>query len=525
MPKVLVADKINEKGVEVLEGSAEVVNNPTITPEELLETIDQYEGIIVRSRTKVTKEVIEKAENLKIIARAGVGVDNIDVDAATDHGIMVVNAPQSTSITVAEHAMGLMLSLSRKIAIADASVKSGKWEKSKFMGMELRNKTLGVIGMGRIGSQVVKRSKAFEMDVIVYDPYITEETAKDLGVEITTLDNLIQTADVMTIHVPLTPETKGLISKDELAKMKDNAILLNCARGGIINEDDLYEALKERPTLKAGLDVFENEPLENSPLATLDNVVLTPHIAASTTEAQRDAAIIVAKEVKEVISGNTPSNILNMPLVDSETFQKLKPYFQLTEKLGQLLVQTTAPNISELNIVYSGAINGRSKEPLTRELLKEFLNPILNEPVNSVNAKAVAKQRGIKLTEGETENSGKYDTTIKVTVKYEDNNEMTIEGTIENNDAKIIAIDDYEVNLKLEGVMGIIKYTDLPGTIGTIGNILGSYNINIGEMQVGRKNAGGEAVMVLKVDQEMTNEAITELEESKDIEVVKSVRL
>lgn len=524
MPKVLIADKINDKGVEVLEGSAEVVNNPTITPEELLETIDQYEGIIVRSRTKVTKEVIENAKNLKIIARAGVGVDNIDVEAATDHGILVVNAPQSTSITVAEHAMGLMLSLSRKIAIADASVKAGKWEKSRFMGMELRNKTLGVIGMGRIGSQVVKRSKAFEMDVIVYDPYITEETAKELGVEITTLDDLVQKADVMTIHVPLTPETKGLISKDELAKMKDNAIILNCARGGIIDEADLYEALKERPELKAGLDVFENEPLENSPLTTLDNVVLTPHIAASTKEAQRDAAIIVAKEVKEVLSGNTPSNVLNMPLVDSETFQTLKPYFQLTERLGQTLVQITTPNISELNIVYSGEINGRAKEPLTRELLKTFLNPILTEPVNSVNAKAVAKQRGIKITEGETEDSGKYDATIKVDVKYDDQ-ETTIEGTVENNEVKVIAIDNYDVNLNLEGLMGIIKYVDLPGTIGTIGNILGNYNINIGEMQVGRKSAGGEAVMVLKVDQEITGEAIKELEETKDIEVVKSVKL
>ena len=524
MPKVLVADKINEKGVEVLEGSAEVVNNPTITPEELLDTIDQYEGIIVRSRTKVTKEVIEKAKNLKIIARAGVGVDNIDVNAATDNGILVVNAPQSTSITVAEHAMGLMLSLSRKIAIADASVKAGKWEKSRFMGMELRNKTLGVIGMGRIGSQVVKRSKAFEMDVIVYDPYITEETAKELGVEITTLDDLVQKADVMTIHVPLTPETKGLISKDELAKMKDNAILLNCARGGIIDEADLYEALKERPELKAGLDVFENEPLENSPLATLDNVVLTPHIAASTKEAQRDAAIIVAKEVKEVINGNTPSNVLNMPLIDSETFQTLKPYFKLTEQIGKVLVQTTTPNISELNIIYSGEINGRSKEPLTRELLKAFLNPILTEPVNSVNAKAVAKQRGVKVTEGETEDSGKYDATIKVTVKY-DNKETTIEGVVENNIPKVISIDDYEVNLILEGYMGIIKYVDLPGTIGTIGTILGKYDINIGEMQVGRKSAGGEAVMVLKVDQEITDEAITELEQTSDIKVVKSVKL
>ena len=521
--KVLVADAINEKGIENLKEVAEVVVDTSITPEELANTIHEYDGIIVRSRTKLTADLIKKADNMKIIARAGVGVDNIDVNAATDKGIMVVNAPQSTSITVAEHAMGLMLALSRKIAIADASVKAGKWEKSKFMGMELRNKTLGVIGMGRIGSQVVKRSKAFEMDVIVYDPYITEEAAKELGVEITTLDDLIQKADVMTIHVPLTPETKGLISKEQLAKMKDHAIILNCARGGIINEADLYEALKERPDMKAGLDVYEEEPLTDSPLTTLDNVVLTPHIAASTKEAQRDAAIIVAKEVKNVLSNQTPTNVLNMPIVDSETFQQLKPYFKLADKLGQILVQTTTPNITELNIVYGGEVSGRSKEPLTRELLKVFLNPILTEPVNSVNAKAVAKQRGIGLTEGETDNE-KYDAYMKVNVKYDDN-EMNIEGIIENKEPKIISIDQYSVNMTPEGYMGIISYMDLPGTIGKIGKILGDYEINIAEMQVGRKEVGGEAVMVLKVDSEIVEDAVCELLKDEKIYTVKAVKL
>jgi D-3-phosphoglycerate dehydrogenase len=524
MAKVLIADKINEKGIDVLEGSAEVTFNPKITPEELLDTIDQYEGIIVRSRTKVTKEVIENAKNLKIIARAGVGVDNIDVNEATNHGIMVVNAPESTSITVAEHAMGLMLALSRKIAIADASVKAGKWEKSKFMGMELKDKILGVIGMGRIGSQVVKRAKAFQMDVIVYDPYITEETAKSLGVEITTLEDLIQRADVMTIHVPLTPETKGLISKEQLEQMKDNAILLNCARGGIINEKDLYDVLKVRTTMGAGLDVYENEPATDTPLAELDNVVLTPHIAASTKEAQRDAAIIVAKEVKQVLNDEVPNNVLNMPLVDSETFQKLKPYFRLTEKLGKILVQTTTPNVSELNIVYAGEITGRNKEPLTRELLKEFLNPILNEPVNSINAKSLAKQRGIVLTEGETDSCKNYDGIIRIESKYDDNN-MIIEGIIDGNEPKIISIDGYNVDMLLEGQMAFIKYRDLPGTIGTIGGILGDYKINIAEMQVGRKSEGGEAVMVLKVDEAIPEDAVSKLESIEDIYEAKPLTL
>ena len=271
------------------------------------------------------------------------------------------------------------------------------------------------------------------------------------------------------------------------------------------------------------LDVYENEPLEDSPLTTLDNVVLTPHIAASTKEAQRDAAIIVAKEVKHVIQNETPTNVLNMPLVDSETFQKLKPYFHLSEKLGQILVQTTTPNISEMNIIYGGNVSGRAKEPLTRELLKAFLNPILTEPVNSVNAKSVAQQRGIEITEGETDNT-KHDALMKIDIKYDDK-KMTITGIIENNTPKVISIDDYSLNMIPEGKMGIIKYIDLPGTIGTIGKILGDYKINIAEMQVGRESEGGEAVMVLKVDQELSENAIKDLENTEDIIEVKAVTL
>ncbi|MDO5850941.1 MAG: phosphoglycerate dehydrogenase [Methanobacteriaceae archaeon] len=517
MTKVLIADKINEKGIDVLKDASEIVNNPKITPEELLNTIDQYDGIIVRSRTKVTKEVIANAKNLKIIARAGVGVDNIDLKAATDNGIMVVNAPESTSITVAEHAMGLMLSLSRKIAIADASVKSGKWDKSKFMGMELKGKTLGVIGMGRIGSQVVKRAKSFEMNVIVYDPYITEDTAKKLGVTITDFETLITKADVMTIHVPLTPETKGLISEPQLRQMKKHAIIINCARGGIINEEDLYKVLKDEPDMKAGLDVYQDEPLENSPLTTLDNVVLTPHIAASTKEAQRDAAIIVAKEVKQVLSGETPNNVLNMPVLDIETFQELKPYFKLTEKLGLMLMQIFNKNIQKLNITYQGELANLPKDSLTRHLLKELLNPMLTEPVNAVNAKAVAEQRGIILTESESSFAGNYDSIIKVEAT---NNKRTveIEGTLQNDKPLIISINGYSVNMLPCGTMAIIKYKDLPGTIGIIGKMLGEEEINIGEMQVGRKEEGGEAVMILKLDQKITDEVANSLKTIPEIE-------
>ena len=348
--KVLIADQINQKGIEELEEVAEVVARTDITPEELVNDIKDFDAIIVRSRTKVTRDVIEAASSLKIIARAGVGVDNVDVEAATERGIMVVNSPESTSITVAEHTMGLILSLSRKISIADKSVKAGKWEKSRFMGMELNGKTMGIVGMGRIGSQVVIRAKAFGMDIIVYDPYITPEAAADLGVEVVSLETILKNADVITIHVPLTPETKHLISRPEFEMMKDNTLIVNCARGGIINEDDLHEALSKGEINGAALDVFENEPPENSSLLELDNVVLTPHIAASTSEAQRDAAIIVAKEIKKVFKGESPRNVINMPVMDPETFQLIKPYLRLAEKLGKFLIQTAQGNINELEV-------------------------------------------------------------------------------------------------------------------------------------------------------------------------------
>ena len=325
--KALVADSLNEKGIEKLQKVCDVVVDTSITPEELLETINEYDAILVRSRTKVTKEVIEKAENLKIIARAGVGVDNIDVAAATEKGIMVVNAPESTTITVAEHTMGLILSAIRKIAVADESTKAGKWEKKRFMGMELKGKTLGVIGMGRIGSQVVKRCQAFEMDAIAYDPYLPPHVAEDMGVKLyEEQDDVLKRADIITIHVPLTEETRHSISTEEFKIMKDTALIFNAARGGVIDEDALYVALKEGEISGAGLDVYEEEPAKENKLFELDNIVCTPHIAASTKEAQAAAAVIVANEVIDCFEGNTPNNIINMPRIDTSGFSQTTEY-------------------------------------------------------------------------------------------------------------------------------------------------------------------------------------------------------
>ena len=501
--KVLIADQINQKGIEELEEVAEVVARTDITPEELVRDIKDFDAIIVRSRTKVTREVIEAASSLKIIARAGVGVDNVDVAVATERGIMVVNAPESTSITVAEHTMGLILSLSRKISIADSSVKEGKWEKSQFMGMELNGKTMGIVGMGRIGSQVVIRAKAFGMDIIVYDPYITPEAASDLGVEVVDLETLLKNADVITIHVPLTPETKHLISKPEFEMMKENTLIVNCARGGIINEDDLHEALSKGTIRGAALDVFENEPPVGSSLLELDNIVLTPHIAASTSEAQRDAAIIVAKEIKKVFKGESPRNVINMPVLDPETFQLIKPYFKLAEKLGKFLIQTAEGNINELEVTYCGELAEIPKHDIiTRILLQEILNPILTEPVNLVNAPAVAENRGVIVTEGKRSDAKGYKNLISIEVKS-DGNHVIVEGFL-GKEPKIVMINGYQVNVKTVGNMLIVRYKDIPGIIGSIGTKLGEHNINIAKMQVGRQEPGGEAVMVLKVDQKVS---------------------
>lgn len=514
--KVLIADQINEKGIDELKDIADVVVQTDITPEELVSSIPDYDAIVVRSRTKVTQEVIEASQKLKIIARAGVGVDNVDVEAATEKGIMVVNAPESTSITVAEHTMGIILSLARKISIADKSVKEGKWEKSKFMGSELAGKTLGVIGMGRIGSQVVKRCKAFDMKILVNDPYITEEVASRLGATIVERDTLFKESDVITIHVPLTPETKHSIGKAEFDLMKDTACIINCARGGIINEEDLYQALSNNEIGGAGLDVFETEPPVDNPLLTLDNLVATPHIGASTREAQRDAAIIVAKEIKEVLTGGTARNVLNMPVLDPETMLLIKPYFELVTNMGKFLIQTAKGNISEIDVTYCGELADFPKlDILTRLVLQEILNPILTEPVNVVNAMAVAENRGITVIESKRCEVKGFDSLIRVEMKSE-GNDMVIEG-VSTKEPKIVLINGYKVDVETEGHLLISSYKDIPGVIGIIGTKLGEHEINIAKMQVGRQELGGEAVMVLKIDSTVPENVLDELKELENV--------
>jgi len=509
--KVLIADAINEKGIENLKAVADVVVDTTITPEELANTIHEYNGIVVRSRTKLTKDILKNAENMQIIARAGVGVDNIDLDAATEKGIMVVNSPESTSVTVAEHTMGLILSMARKISIADKSVKDGKWEKKKFMGVELRNKTLGVIGMGRIGSQVVNRCKSFGMDAMAYDPYLPEEVAKQMGVELTDLNTVLKNSDFITIHVPLTPETKHSISTPQFELMKDSAFIVNCARGGIIDEDALYDALVNNKISGAALDVYEEEPPKESKLFDLDNIVLTPHIAASTKEAQRDAAIIVADEIIELTKGNNPKNVLNMPRIDNNTYQELSPYMELCERLGSFISQAVNGKLQEIEIIYSGELAKIDNlEILTRTVIQGAVNPFLSSPVNAVNAALVAKDRGISITEGRKNNAQGYDSLIKIIAKS-NTDTFSAEGT-HLHESRILKVNDYWVDVIPEGNMFIAKYEDVPGSIGKIGTKLGEHDVNIGIMQVGRDEKGGRAIMVLTLDKQIPNNVIKEIQ-------------
>ena len=515
--KVIIADSINEKGISDLKEVAEVTVATSITPEELVEVIKEYDAIVVRSRTKVTREVIEAGSKLKVIARAGVGVDNVDVQAATEKGIMVINAPESTSITVAEHSMGLMMSLARKISIADKSVKSGQWEKSKFMGIELNNKTLGIVGMGRIGSQVVIRAKAFNMEILVYDPYISKEAGAEMGVSVVDLETLLKESDVITIHVPLTPETRHLISTREMEIMKNTAFIINSARGGIVDEDALYYALKNDIIGGAALDVFESEPPQESPLLELDNLLATPHIGASTAEAQRDAALIVANEIITVFQGGSPRNVLNMPVMDSKNFKIMKPYLDLSEKMGSFMEQATSGNIKNMDVTYCGELSEMPQQDiLTRTMLQGILNPILTEPVNLVNAPSIAQNRGIIVTEGKRCESEGYKCIIKLEIKT-DKDEFSLDGTYVD-EPKIIKINNYWVDVKPEGTMVIAKYQDLPGTIGAIGTKLGEHEINIATMQVGRKEVGGEAIMVLKVDQSVPQSVIDEVKKMDHVE-------
>lgn len=523
--KVLVSDQLHEAGIELLKGAADVEVATGLGKDELKKKIKDKDALLVRSATKVTSDVIKAAEKLKVIGRAGVGVDNIDLDAATERGIVIVNSPTASSITVAEHTMGLMLSLARSIPFADSSVKSKKWEKKKFLGVELRGKTLGIIGIGRIGLEVSKKAKAFDMDIVSYDPYISEKAVKKLGVEVSDFDTLLSKSDFITLHIPLTDETKHIIGDAEISKMKEGVCIINCARGGVIDEDALLRGLESGKIGGAALDVFEVEPPLENPLLNHPRFLATPHLGASTEEAQRYASVIACEEVIKVLKNEPPRYAVNMPVFSQEVLDEVRDYLPLVENIGRFAVQLLDERIIDVAITYCGRIlELKDLTILTNAILKGLLTPILTEGVTLLNAPIVAKNREIGVTEGKREDSEKFQNMIVLNVKT-DANGLEVKGSLLGEEARIVSVDGYGVDLIPRGNILLVKHEDRPGMIGKIATSLGEHDINIGAMQVGRKKVGEMQLMVLTVDSKISKEALVGITKISGIEKASTVEL
>ncbi|MFA4992506.1 MAG: phosphoglycerate dehydrogenase [Candidatus Omnitrophota bacterium] len=527
MIKVLVSDALSEEGLKVFKESKELsVDVKTdLKPDALKEVIKDYDGLVVRSATKVTKDVIQAAKKLKVIGRAGVGLDNVDLEAATQKGIIVMNTPAGNTISTAEHTFSMILSLSRNIPQANASTKKGEWKRSKFMGVEVYGKTLGIVGFGRIGSEVAKRALSFGMKILAYDPFLSAEVAESIGVEIAELKKVLQESDYITVHTPLTDETRHMISDKEFALMRKGVRIINCARGGIIDEVALVKALKEQKVAGAAMDVFESEPLSaENELLKLDNVIITPHLGASTEEAQVNVAIEVAEIVRDALLGRGIRNAANYPCLEAEVCKILNPYINLGEKLGMFAAQLVEGRFQELVINYSGEITKYDLSPVTLALAKGVLEPILKETVNFVNAVSLLKERGIKLRESKSAQEGEFVNLIQLEIKT-DKEAKKVFGTLSSNkQPRIVKIDDYYLELYPIGEMVFIRNWDKPGLIGSLGTLMGKNGINIAAMTFGRDQQGGKAISVLNVDSQVSQDIQDKIRELENILTVKVIR-
>ncbi|MCR3921701.1 MAG: phosphoglycerate dehydrogenase [Firmicutes bacterium] len=510
--KVLVSDQISELGINKLREKAVVDVRTQLTPAELVQAIPEYDALVVRSSTKVTRAVLEAGKNLKVVGRAGVGIDNIDVEAATEQGIIVLNAPEGNTISAAEHTVAMMTSLARNIPAAASSLKAGEWKRSAFMGVELYGKTLGVIGLGRIGTEVIKRAQAMGMDIVGYDPYISDERAEKLGVKLATLEEIYRKADFITVHTPLTKSTKHMISTKELAMMKDSVRLINCARGGLIDEAALCEALQTGKIAGAAIDVFEEEPATCNPLCELKNIIVTPHLGASTAEAQINVAVQVAEQVLNALSGEPLVSAVNVSVIPAETMAEVRPFIPLMKTLGSFHSQVFSEQIESIEILYSGEIANFPTTLLTNSFLIGLLSVILQETINNVNAPVIAMQRGIKVREVLSRSVDNFTNLITVNIKTKEGI-RTVAGTLFNkDDIRIVQIGQYKIEVVPSRNMLVTTYNDVPGVIGRFGVMLGENNINIAGMQVGRQSVGGEAVMVVQVDSAVSDEVLQKLQ-------------
>ncbi len=527
MAKVLVSDPIAPEGIEILRRVADVDVKTGLSKEELADIIGEYDALAVRSETKVTADILAQAGKLKIIGRAGVGVDNIDVEAATARGILVVNSPEGNTLAAAELTFAMLLALARSIPQADQSLRGGRWDRKKFMGSEVYDKTLGVVGLGKIGKEVAKRAQAFGMNILGYDPYLNPEQAKTLGITLVDLDILYAQSDYITVHVPKTKETSGMINAEKLALMKPTVRLINCARGGIIDEQALADAARAGTIGGAAVDVFSTEPAPvGNPLLGVPNIITTPHLGASTEEAQVNVAIDIAEQIVDVLAGRPARAAVNMPSVPADVLGRIEPYLMLAEKIGSLHAQLTSSSISEVEVVYEGEFDTLPTVHLTRAVLKGLLDQIIPESVNYVNAPALASARGIKVTESRTSGPANGGSLLTVRKKGAESGEREISGTVFSRDnVRILTIDGYRVDIRPSGPMLITKHTDRPGVIGKVGTLMGDNNINIAGMHVGRESEGQGAVMVLKLDTVVPDAILAQVRQVDGMETARSVEL
>ena len=524
--RVLVADDLSAEGVRILrEAGLEVDVKVGLKPEELEAVVGQYDGLAVRSATKVTAAVLEKATRLKVVGRAGVGVDNVDLPAATRRGVVVMNTPGGSSITVAELTVAMMLALSRHIAQATASIRGGKWEKKRFQGHELAGKTLGVVGIGNIGSVVVERCRGLKMRVIAYDPFISAEAAARMGVELVPLQEIWRQSDVVSLHVPLTDQTRNLVSAGTLKAMKRGAFLVNCARGGLVDEKALAESLASGHLGGAALDVFEKEPVAaDHPLLRLDNFICTPHIGASTEEAQAAVAVAIAEQMAAYLTQGVVKNAVNVPSLPREALERLGPYLALAEKLGSLASQLSPPGVREVRVEYDGEI-AEAPQPLTAVALKGFMQHVSDAPVNEVNAAAMAKERGIAVREERTATAHDYASLITVTVRGETGEAVAAGTVFGKQDPRIVRVNQIHLEAVPEGEIILCENDDAPGVVGNIGTALGQAGVNIARISLGRRPDRSVAFSLINVDSQPSPEAMERLRKIPHVRSVRTIRL
>lgn len=527
MYKVIVTDSISDSGLKALydHPNFTVDKKSGLSPEELKEIIKDYDALIVRSQTQVTADLLNAAENLRVVARAGVGVDNIDIAAATKKGILVINAPGGNTIAAAEHTMAMMLSLARRIPHAHMSTSAGNWDRNAFKGVELYEKTLGVVGMGKIGAEVSKRAKKFGMNILGFDPYLTEERANMMGITKASLDEIAEAADFITVHTPLTKDTKGLINDDYLAKTKKGVRIINCARGGIIDENALVRGLNSGQVAGAAIDVFETEPASNQELLSHPNAIVTPHLGASTVEAQEKVAQEVSEEIIDIFETESIRHAINMPQVSGETQKKLQPFIDLGEQIGILAIQLLKSAPEKIEVNYYGNLAKEDNDLLTRTMIKGILSHHLSDSVNMVNVLHLLNDQGVSFNVINNPTSKGFASYMELTL-FNGDNTASIGATILNGyGARIMKMNEYRVDVRPERYLLYIEHHDVPGMIGRVGSILGSHQINIGTMQVGRAEAGGDAIMVLTLDKKVSDEVAKELVEMDGLRAVQFLEL